>query len=148
MSISSFFRKLFHRGEPEQTQETTQIEETQPEPERPEERFLLCIDGGGMRGIVPVVMLQNLEKAIRANGGTGDIASYFDLISGTSTGGLISIALTCESSIRHKNMADGSRQIDLDALLENYMTSGSEIFQAKSSLFGLKHLVSDREDLA
>lgn len=97
-----------------------------------------------MRGIVPVVMLQGLEKAIRANGGTGDMAQYFDLVSGTSTGGLIALALTCDSSILHTDLADGSSQIDLNALLENYMTGGSEIFQAKSSLFGLKHLVSDK----
>ena len=97
-----------------------------------------------MRGIVPVIMLQSLEKAIRANGGTGDIATYFDLVSGTSTGGLISLALTCDSSIRHDDLEDGSSQIDLNALLESYMTMGKDIFQAKSSLFGLKHLVSDK----
>ena len=89
MSISSFFRKLFGK-EPAQTIETP----VQEEPKKPEERFILCIDGGGMRGIVPVVLLQNLERAIRANGGKADLASYFDLVSGTSTGGLISLALT------------------------------------------------------
>ena len=144
MSISSFFRKLFHRGEPEQTQETTQIEEPQPEPVRPEERFILCIDGGGMRGIVPVVMLQHLEKAIRDAGGTGDIATYFDFIAGTSTGGLISLALTCGSSIPHEKLDDGSEQINLDALLENYMTMGNTIFQANTSIFGLRQIVSDK----
>lgn len=97
-----------------------------------------------MRGIVPVVMLQSLEKAIRTNGGKGDIAKFFDLISGTSTGGLIALALTCDSAILHTDLEDGSSQIDLNALLDNYMTSGSVIFQAKSSLFGLKHLVSDK----
>lgn len=97
-----------------------------------------------MRGIVPVIMLQGLEKAIRANGGTGDIAKYFDLISGTSTGGLISLALTCDSTIPHDDLEDGSSQIDLNALLENYMSMGKEIFQTKTSLFGLKRLVSDK----
>lgn len=133
MSISLFFSKLFKRN-PVEIQE----------PPKPEERYILCIDGGGMRGIVPVVMLQNLENAIRANGGTGDIATYFDLISGTSTGGLITLALTCESSLGHKNLEDGSMQIDLEALLEDYMTSGSEIFQANTSIFGLRQFVSDK----
>ena len=133
MSISGFFRKLFGRKKAEI-----------PEEKRPEERYILCIDGGGMRGIVPVVMLQNLERAIRANGGNGDIAKYFDLVSGTSTGGLISLALTCDSSILHENLEDGSSQIDLNTLLETYMTMGKDIFQAKTSLFGLKHLVADK----
>ena len=139
MSISSFFRKLFGK-EPAQTIETP----VQEEPKKPEERFILCIDGGGMRGIVPVVLLQNLERAIRANGGKADLASYFDLVSGTSTGGLISLALTCESTILHKNLEDGSSQINLTALLDNYMTMGSKIFQANTSIFGLRQIVSDK----
>ena len=140
MSISSFFRKLFGK-EPAQTIEAPVQAE---EPKRPEERFILCIDGGGMRGIIPVVLLQNLERAIRANGGKADIASYFDLISGTSTGGLISLALTCDSTILHKNLEDGSSQINLTALLDNYMTMGSRIFQANTSIFGLRQFVSDK----
>ena len=35
-------------------------------------------------------------------------------------------------------------QMDLDKLLENYMTLGGEIFQAQSSIFGLRHMVSDK----
>ena len=140
MSISAFFRKLFGVKTAPKADETQHI----TEPPKPEQRFILCIDGGGMRGIVPVVMLQGLEKAIRDNGGTGDIATYFDLVSGTSTGGLISLALTCDSSIRHEKLEDGSEQIDLNALLENYLTMGKAIFQTNSSLFGLKQLVADK----
>ena len=140
MSISAFFRKLFVKGTAEPIEEKAEIQE----PSKPEERFILCIDGGGMRGIVPVVFLQNLERAIRANGGKADIASYFDFISGTSTGGLISLALTCESSILHKNLEDGTTQINLTALLDNYMTMGTQIFQANTSLFGLRQFVSDK----
>ena len=140
MSISAFFRKLFGKGTAEPIEEKTEVQEQS----LPEERFILCIDGGGMRGIVPVVFLQNLERAIRANGGKADIASYFDFISGTSTGGLISMALTCESTILHKNLEDGTTQINLTALLDNYMTMGSQIFQANSSLFGLRQFVSDK----
>ena len=140
MSISAFFRKLFGKGTAEPIEEKTEVQEQS----LPEERFILCIDGGGMRGIVPVVFLQNLERAIRANGGKADIASYFDFISGTSTGGLISLALTCESSILHKNLEDGTTQINLTALLDNYMTMGSQIFQANTSLFGLRQFVSDK----
>ena len=140
MSISAFFRKLFGKGTAEPIEEKTEVQEQS----LPEERFILCIDGGGMRGIVPVVFLQNLERAIRANGGKADIASYFDFISGTSTGGLISLALTCESTILHKNLEDGTTQINLTALLDNYMTMGSQIFQANTSLFGLRQFVSDK----
>lgn len=137
MSISDFFRKLFGKSR-------TAVPEIQEsaEPPRPEERYILCIDGGGMRGIVPVVILQKLESLIREKGGEDDIASYFDLIAGTSTGGLISLALTCDSSIGHTEK-NGSMQIDLESLLKNYMSLGKEIFQARS-LFGIRQFVSDK----
>ena len=142
MSISDFFRKLFRRPAPQPEPQLIEEPQPQPEPKRPEERYILCIDGGGMRGIIPVVFLQRLESKIRKNGGVDDIARYFDLIAGTSTGGMITLALTCESSLPHIDY-NGSMQMDLDKLLENYMTLGGEIFQAQTSIFGLRHMVSD-----
>lgn len=50
---------------------------------------ILCIDGGGIRGIIPAVVLAELEQR------TGRaISDCFDLIAGTSTGGIIALALT------------------------------------------------------
>ena len=143
MSISEFFKKLFggKKNLPPQVQPAPA-----PEPKRPEERFVLCIDGGGMRGIVPVVILQNLEKIIRQNGGEDDIALFFDMIAGTSTGGLISLALSCESSLRHVE-CNGSMQIDLDGLMDSYMSLGKEIFQARS-LLGIRQFLSEKYSAA
>ena len=49
---------------------------------------ILTIDGGGIRGVFPAAFLAKLEQDIEY-----PIARYFDLISGTSTGGIIAIAL-------------------------------------------------------
>ena len=50
---------------------------------------ILSIDGGGLRGIIPVKILQHIEII------TGKpIYQSFDLFAGTSTGGLISAGLT------------------------------------------------------
>ena len=49
---------------------------------------ILTIDGGGIRGIFPAAFLANLEKDLEK-----PIVQYFDLISGTSTGGIIAIGL-------------------------------------------------------
>jgi len=50
---------------------------------------ILSIDGGGLRGIVPATILQKIEDI------TGKkIYEMFDLIAGSSTGGLIACALT------------------------------------------------------
>nr|GEY57479.1 patatin-like protein 1 [Tanacetum cinerariifolium] len=56
---------------------------------------ILSIDGGGIRGIVPGVILEYLESQLQEiDGHNARLADYFDVISGTSTGGLVSIMLT------------------------------------------------------
>lgn len=50
---------------------------------------LLSIDGGGIRGIIPALMLAEIEKR------TGKrVFELFDLIAGSSTGGLLALGLT------------------------------------------------------
>lgn len=49
---------------------------------------ILTIDGGGIKGIVPASFLATVEDTIEDN-----IADYFDLIVGTSTGGIIALGL-------------------------------------------------------
>ena len=51
---------------------------------------ILSIDGGGIRGIFPAAFLSGLEE--RYLGGSS-VSRYFDLIAGTSTGGIIAIGL-------------------------------------------------------
>ncbi len=52
---------------------------------------ILSIDGGGIRGIIPAVILNHIEKALQRRTGDKDVtlADYFDLIAGTSTGGIL-----------------------------------------------------------
>ncbi|HEV2062203.1 MAG TPA: CBASS cGAMP-activated phospholipase [Solirubrobacteraceae bacterium] len=50
---------------------------------------LLSIDGGGIRGIIPALVLADLER--RTGRRTADL---FDLVAGTSTGGILACALT------------------------------------------------------
>lgn len=54
---------------------------------------ILSIDGGGIRGIIPAKILSLVEDELRRQGKSTDISDYFDLICGTSTGGIIAIAL-------------------------------------------------------
>jgi patatin-like phospholipase/acyl hydrolase len=72
---------------------------------------ILAIDGGGIRGVFPASVLAGLEE--RYLGGRS-IAECFDLIAGTSTGGIIALGL-----------AVGLSASDLRRL---YIERGSEIF--------------------
>lgn len=62
-----------------------------------EDRLILCIDGGGVRGIVPAMILRELEQKLHQRGKTQHLAAYFDLIAGTSTGGIIALGLCAEN---------------------------------------------------
>lgn len=51
-------------------------------------RRILTIDGGGIKGVFPAAFLTTLEQRLPC-----PVADYFDLIAGTSTGGIIAIGL-------------------------------------------------------
>ncbi|KAI3684756.1 hypothetical protein L6452_33982 [Arctium lappa] len=56
---------------------------------------ILSIDGGGVRGIIPSVILGFLENELqKLDGENARLADYFDVIAGTSTGGLVTAMLT------------------------------------------------------
>jgi uncharacterized protein len=61
---------------------------------------VLSIDGGGIRGIIPAMVLNYIEER------TGKrIAEMFDFIAGTSTGGILALGLTkrnSDSAINHE----------------------------------------------
>lgn len=75
---------LFH-GFHKRYQADTQVEPI-PETKR---KLGLSLDGGGVRGIITAVILERIEKA------TGlKIGEIFDVVSGTSTGGILAAGLT------------------------------------------------------
>jgi len=84
---------------------------------------ILSIDGGGLRGVIPVQILKHIENV------TGRATvDMFDMFAGTSTGGLISSALTVRS--------DNNKQArySLDDVERIYLERGSEIFPVRNRL--------------
>lgn len=51
---------------------------------------ILSIDGGGIRGVFPAAYLAEMERRFLDG---HSIAAYFDMVAGTSTGGIIALAL-------------------------------------------------------
>ncbi len=56
---------------------------------------ILSIDGGGIKGLYSSKILEHLEDQVKS-----PLSDYFDLISGTSTGGLIAMALSLKVPAR------------------------------------------------
>ena len=57
---------------------------------------LLSLDGGGVRGLSSLLILREIMEEIQRQSGREETplpSQYFDLIGGTSTGGLIAIML-------------------------------------------------------
>ena len=55
---------------------------------------ILSLDGGGIRGIITCVILKYIEEQLqKQDHPNAKIGDYFDLVAGTSTGGLITALL-------------------------------------------------------
>lgn len=77
-------------------------------------RRILSIDGGGIRGVIPAAFLSAIEEA------TGKrVVDNFDLVVGTSTGGIIALALGLGLSAH--------------AVLDFYVIDGPAVFDQESS---------------
>lgn len=88
---------------------------------------ILSIEGGGIKGIVPASLLANIEETTNKK-----IVDYFDLIVGTSTGGILALALGLGFSARE--------------ILSLYIDNGNKIFKKQpffKSLFGFLGPVYD-----
>lgn len=93
---------------------------------------ILSIDGGGIRGIIPAMVLAHLEER------TGKpLCECFDLIAGTSTGGILALGLT------RPTVGETSRPyFTAKELVQLYAQEGRTIFPRSTwrtvrSVFGL-----------
>lgn len=87
---------------------------------------ILSIDGGGIRGIIPGMLLVALEEKLKLESKNPDaaIVDYFDFFAGTSTGGILTCLLLCPSE-DHPTRPKFSAKAALDLYLEH----GNEIFK-------------------
>jgi uncharacterized protein len=86
---------------------------------------ILSIDGGGIRGILPGKILVSLEAKLQKKEGNPNarIADYFDLIAGTSTGGILTCILLCPSDKDPQKPKYTAQQA-----VELYAKNGGKIF--------------------
>jgi len=89
----------------------------------PGPKKMLALDGGGIRGVLSLEVLDAIERLLRKELGAGPnfvLADYFDYIAGTSTGAVIAAGL--------------ARGMTVSELRKLYATRGEEMFD-KAFLF-------------
>jgi uncharacterized protein len=83
---------------------------------------ILSIDGGGVRGIVPAMILAEIERRTQAQ-----IFSLFDLIAGSSSGGILALGLT-KPRLDVPEASAPVAQYSAEELMQIYLEYGAEIF--------------------
>lgn len=73
---------------------------------------ILCLDGGGIRGLYSAQMLKRMKKDCNI-----DFYNDFDLIVGTSTGSILAGSIV--------------KQIDIDKVIALYVNKGKDIFKKR-----------------
>jgi len=81
---------------------------------------ILCLDGGGIRGAFTAAVLKYWEDATGLN-----IVDHFDLIAGTSTGGILAIGL--------------GLGMTATKMLDFYINEGGNIFPVEEEISRLRH---------
>jgi hypothetical protein len=99
--------------------------------EREAPKKLLAIDGGGIRGVLALEVLQGIEDLLKAKSGRPDfrLADYFDYIAGTSTGGIIAAGLSIGMSVGQ--------------ILAFYQEAGAQMFVKANLLRRLRYKFED-----
>ena len=95
---------------------------------------VLAVDGGGIRGVIPARIIQELERRLNR-----PASQLFDLVAGTSTGGIIALGLT------KPNPGGGGPAFSAAELLSLYVDHGRELFP-RSFLTDIRALVDERYD--
>lgn len=90
---------------------------------------VLSIDGGGIKGVFPASFLSNIEQQIGRS-----VTDYFDLIVGTSTGGIIALGL--------------GLGLSAESILRFYENEAPKIFSRKPFLSALQQLFVGKYDPA
>lgn len=93
---------------------------------------LLALDGGGVRGLSSLMILEALMETIDADSPPLP-CEYFDMIGGTSTGGLIAIML-------------GRLRMSVDECIEAYTALSDEVFTKTSHRFQINGKIQGRFD--
>ncbi|MFA5499334.1 MAG: CBASS cGAMP-activated phospholipase [Candidatus Cloacimonadia bacterium] len=101
--------------------------------EEKKKRFqILALDGGGIKGLYSAAVLAHIEKDLEIK-----IADHFDLIVGTSTGGIIALALG--SGLRPQNIVKFYEEWGPEIFRDGVIPKVKQFYRNKYSNKGLQN---------
>ena len=105
---------------------------------------ILSVDGGGIRGIIPATVLMQLEKIIRKldNNNALNLGDYFDMVAGTSTGGILSCIYLMPGD-------KGTAKYSAEEALDFYLSNGHKIFDSSfiEKIMSAEGLIQEKYDI-
>ncbi|OGO84195.1 MAG: hypothetical protein A2Y24_06590 [Clostridiales bacterium GWE2_32_10] len=96
---------------------------------------ILSIDGGGIRGIIPAIILDYIYKKTRT-----PIHRLFKYIAGTSTGGIIALGLTKANYL-------GKHEYIPEDMVSLYEKEGEKIFKPKNQLDNIINILGEKHNI-
>lgn len=99
-----------------------------------EPKKILALDGGGIRGMITVEVLAEIEHLLSEKTGRGNdfrLSGYFDFVAGTSTGAIIAACISVGMTVSE--------------IREFYLSSGEEMFDKASLLKRFRHTYGDEK---
>jgi patatin-like phospholipase/acyl hydrolase len=100
----------------------------------PGSKKILALDGGGIRGMIAVQVLAEIEDLLRQKLGRGDdfrLSDYFDFVAGTSTGAIIAACISVGMKVSE--------------ISQFYIESGEEMFDKASLLKRFRYKYADEK---
>lgn len=117
----------------------------------PGPKKILALDGGGIRGIITIEILNAMENLLKKNlkkGADFVLADYFDFVAGTSTGAIIAACISLgmkTDDIRKFYLDSGSAMFDKSSLLKRfrYKYEDDKLINKMKDIFGKNTTLGD-----
>lgn len=110
---------------------------------------ILCIDGGGIRGIIPGTILQLIEEKIqeKTSNPQARLVDFIDFVAGTSTGGILGCGMLTPDPL-----APERPKFSMEEVVNLYHENGGAIFRKPlghrlRTLFGVREEKYPNENL-
>ena len=100
---------------------------------------ILSIDGGGIRGLIPALVLAHIEDQCQK-----PAAELFDVIAGTSTGGILALGLACPQPAYTARDLAGLYVDEGETIFPKRLINVRGLYDEKYSAAGLERVLADK----